>query len=1687
MIEINSNNKNMKNSNIGDEDDGGGGSKNSITSQSSTIVVSSYPHSPPNTPKVYYGNGSNNKKQRQHIQGEFDYYDEEEEETEEEEESDIATQNRLFLNPNYKQHQRSRSITVSGSPTPRNYNCTQNQRYSDDTVLLKSSNSISSTATTLSVGSYESPCQLLSSSSGSNNNGGIFSPISVTPTASPLNTPVSSHTLQSVTLTLSPFSIQKRSATTQLPSSTTTTTTTTSSTITDQHLLTPPATPQTPQQKVFSPPRRRNTCANLTNKLYSVYSPHKSPPTHQMDNNNQVIVNSPISLSLSSQKYLTNHHQHHQSVSLSDYLCNKTSTDSDDNNSNHDEDDKNNYLAVTAIKTTKNNSNNGMNLLNKIKSKLKEQQFKHYETIFSAYNESYRTMKEGGISVLNGEVLVCIFQHLDIKEICCLAQTCSWWRIVSEQNVLWLRKFNDRFQRPKTIIDRFSPNESWKELYIQHYFLDTSYMEFERLLSLFPVTVEYELDITILLSKVLNYLKHTECRSEYIDKLEHLKNIHLTFGNKIEAANCYIKHSELISWDSNQYFQQEFGYPRESHSDRKERILKAAIHLLFESKYWERCLILINQLRKKYKKELKKQNSIINLNNHYDNINDNNDNNNKNNNENNNSSSGSNNINDNNSSDNDNNNNNNIIGNNNNNNKNNNNNSNNNSINSSNNINNISNNISIKNLLVLKMIEISKLEHQCYQSIESKERFFEEYFFVEFRGKGSFPKSVDGKDFIFRGKELEKLGSFVSRLKNRYPGAQVIPKQQGVDLSQANGQFIHIRPCKPVLLPKELIGSSCNNSNSNNNNNNNNNNGINGYSNKTHYKTLKSYINNNSKVFFFSAPFKKSINNNNNSDSNNNEFLMLWTRDTYIISKSIFPSLIRNSMIGEIVEIEKNPLENAIVSLKRKNGELDKIFNQCKKSMQWNSHLTMSLNGVVDAVVAGGINMYRMFFQQSYLDSNPITHLDLLIKLKQLLLNQKSLLEFGLDIHSHLCPDNMKALQQNMELCFEKWKQTVNELIIPTTKQNSSLSSLNSENKDKEELTEIYDKHVKQLSRSHSDLESILKQLEENTSGSTCTTPTKQQPTSSTPSSPLSTINQIQNQLNQNQIEQLLKLQTERSKEREREKERKKEMESLALLASLELESSINENIFEMANNNTNRNSGRLTSNKPPIQIKSITTPIKQQPTQEQQQQILPIQPQRPSSSLSNSSSSIVSNTLSIPRPSSSLSNSSPCLSNSPPKLSLTKSSINPSPQKKPTSPKSQNKTISNKVSPSSTSSLSSSTSTITALKTTTSNTASSSTSKQTPTKSSNNYLKPPSTARPSTISRSFTTISTPPPTSKSSTTTTTTTTSTTTINKLNVTTPTKNRPVIGSNTTFVTPKKESLPIPITPVSTKKSSSSLPSSSVSSTTTTVSSSSHSSFTRPTQSTLARKLEVESKKSTTLRIKSKDRPTIIEPKTPQAKKQFIVPTTPTTSSSSSKKSIGPTTTSSSFKKSLYEISDSSPISPTMSTTSSSSLSSSSSYSSSTMSSSYSSRSSGGIKTSSLSSNSHMFGVGSGIQLKNGNSSKLSPSTFNPNMIQMKSSSPSPSTTSTTTTPSPPLSTINLNTNSIPSLDISKPIEKPQPIATKKRLSITDSIKSVVNLLNVDDTKKIKTSTFKSSSVSINTSVSSSFKPLQKKKI
>eukprot|EP00003_Mantamonas_plastica_P030978 TRINITY_DN7864_c0_g1_i4.p1 TRINITY_DN7864_c0_g1~~TRINITY_DN7864_c0_g1_i4.p1 ORF type:complete len:246 (-),score=76.30 TRINITY_DN7864_c0_g1_i4:973-1710(-) len=223
-----------------------------------------------------------------------------------------------------------------------------------------------------------------------------------------------------------------------------------------------------------------------------------------------------------------------------------------------------------------------------------------------------------------------------------------------------------------------------------------------------------------------------------------------------------------------------------------------------------------------------------------------------------------------------------------------------------------------------------------YLKIIEEDRFYAEYFRVGYYGSG-FPESYNGKEFIYRGFELERVSEFVARIQAKFPQAQMIKnnKPPEKDIIESTGQHIQIVNVHPATFEER--------------------DGKDPVVNERQPERIRQFHKNNGiKLFSFSRPIKMS------KTKSDNEFKDLWLNNTYLEIQDTFPTFHRRAEVIKSDDIILSPLEYAVKSVRDKNGELTKTISANKHSTKedYQSSFTMALNGVIDAAVNGGVYMY---------------------------------------------------------------------------------------------------------------------------------------------------------------------------------------------------------------------------------------------------------------------------------------------------------------------------------------------------------------------------------------------------------------------------------------------------------------------------------------------------------------------------------------------------------------------------------------------------------------------------------------------------------------------------------------------------------------------------------------------------------
>ncbi|XP_060100874.1 dedicator of cytokinesis protein 4 isoform X4 [Heteronotia binoei] len=287
-----------------------------------------------------------------------------------------------------------------------------------------------------------------------------------------------------------------------------------------------------------------------------------------------------------------------------------------------------------------------------------------------------------------------------------------------------------------------------------------------------------------------------------------------------------------------------------------------------------------------------------------------------------------------------------------------------------------------RNLSKMRMMEAS-----FYDKIMDQQRLEPEFFRVGFYGK-KFPFFLRNKEFVCRGHDYERLEAFQQRMLNEFPHAIAMQHANQPDetIFQAEAQYLQIYAVSPIpenqeVLQREGIPDNI----------------------KSFYKVNHIWR------FRYDRPFHKGI------KDKDNEFKSLWVERTTLILVQSLPGISRWFEVEKREVVEMSPLENAIEVLENKNQQLRTLISQCQtRQMQNINPLTMCLNGVIDAAVNGGVSRYQeAFFVKEYILTHPEDG-EKITCLRELMLEQAQILEFGLAVHEKFVPQDMRPLHKKL-------------------------------------------------------------------------------------------------------------------------------------------------------------------------------------------------------------------------------------------------------------------------------------------------------------------------------------------------------------------------------------------------------------------------------------------------------------------------------------------------------------------------------------------------------------------------------------------------------------------------------------------------------------------------------------------------
>uniref|UniRef100_A0AAQ4QF60 Dedicator of cytokinesis 3 n=1 Tax=Gasterosteus aculeatus aculeatus TaxID=481459 RepID=A0AAQ4QF60_GASAC len=283
---------------------------------------------------------------------------------------------------------------------------------------------------------------------------------------------------------------------------------------------------------------------------------------------------------------------------------------------------------------------------------------------------------------------------------------------------------------------------------------------------------------------------------------------------------------------------------------------------------------------------------------------------------------------------------------------------------------------------------IRKMEAAYYDNIMEQQRLEPEFFRVGFYGR-KFPFFLRNKEFVCRGHDYERLEAFQQRMLGEFPQAIAMqhPNQPDEAILQCDSQYLQIYAVTPVpdsvgVLQMDRVPDRI----------------------KSFYRV------NNVRRYRYDRPFHKG------PKDRDNEFKSLWIERTTLILTHPLPGISRWFEVQKRELVEVSPLENAVSVVENKNQELRTLISQYQhKQLQGNINLlSMTLNGVIDAAVNGGIARYQeAFFDKEYITSHP-EDTEKITQLKDLMQEQVHVLGVGLAVHEKLVHPEMRPLHKKL-------------------------------------------------------------------------------------------------------------------------------------------------------------------------------------------------------------------------------------------------------------------------------------------------------------------------------------------------------------------------------------------------------------------------------------------------------------------------------------------------------------------------------------------------------------------------------------------------------------------------------------------------------------------------------------------------
>lgn len=160
-----------------------------------------------------------------------------------------------------------------------------------------------------------------------------------------------------------------------------------------------------------------------------------------------------------------------------------------------------------------------------------------------------------------------------------------------------------------------------------------------------------------------------------------------------------------------------------------------------------------------------------------------------------------------------------------------------------------------------------------------------------------------------------------------------------------------------------------------------------------------------------------------------NEFKSLWIERTSLTTEAKLPGILRWFEVIERRSELLAPVQYACETMQNVETELRRLVAQYTAEPHRNINpFSMRLQGIIDANVMGGITKYQEAFltpEFARQNSDMVPHVN---KLKNLILDQMSVLESGLVLHGQIAPAGVQPLHKRLIERFTQLKQGLGAL-----------------------------------------------------------------------------------------------------------------------------------------------------------------------------------------------------------------------------------------------------------------------------------------------------------------------------------------------------------------------------------------------------------------------------------------------------------------------------------------------------------------------------------------------------------------------------------------------------------------------------------------------------------------------------------